>query len=113
MLPSKHRLSKSADVKKTTARGRGFFNPYFVLKTTPGIEPARVAVVVSVKVSKRAVDRNKIKRVIRETLRSEIAHFKPGNYALLVKPSVMKITPQQLREEIKKGLVASKTLQSK
>lgn len=110
MLSQKHRLSKSADVKKTTARGRSFFNPYFVLKHSPTTEPARVTVVVSVKVSKRAVDRNRIKRVIRETLRKDITKFKPGNYAILVKQSAMKISSQELREQITKSLIASKTL---
>lgn len=110
MLSQKHRLSKSADVKKTTARGRSFFNPYFVLKTAPGVEPAKITVVASVKVSKRAVDRNRIKRVIRETIRPSIGKFKTGNYAILVKPSAMKITSAELREEISKSLIASKTL---
>lgn len=110
MLSQKHRLSKSAEVKKTTARGRGFFNPYFVLKTLPGTEPAKVTVVVSVKVSKKAVDRNRLKRVIRETIRPDILKFKPGSYAILVKPSAMKITSAELREQIHKGLIASKTL---
>jgi ribonuclease P protein component len=110
MLSQKHRLSKSADVKKTTARGRSFFNPYFVLKTVPGNESARITVVVSVKVSKRAVDRNRLKRVIRETIRPDIQNFKPGNYAILVKPAAMKITSSELREQVAKSLVASKTL---
>lgn len=111
MLSQKHRLSKSADVKKTTARGRGFFNPYFVLKIAPNAEMAKITVVVSVKVSKRAVDRNRIKRVIRETIRPNIGNFKPGNYAILVKPSVMKITTQELREQVNKSLVSAKILQ--
>ncbi len=110
MLSQKHRLSKSADVIKTTARGRGFFNPYFVIKTVPGTEPAKITVVASVRVSKRAVDRNRIKRIIRETIRPHIAKFKPGNYAFLVKPSALKITSAELREQVLKSLSASKTL---
>ncbi len=110
MLSQKHRLSKSADVKKTTARGRSFFNPFFVLKTVPGVGPAKLTVVASVKVSKRAVDRNRLKRIIREAVRVKIANFKPGNYAILLKPSAMKITAAELREQINKSLVDSKTL---
>ena len=111
MLSQKHRLSKSADVKKTTARGRSFFNPYFVLKTVPGSEPARLTVVASVKVSKKAVDRNRLKRIVRETVRANITKFKPGNYAVLLKSSAMKISSAELREQILKSLTASKTLQ--
>ncbi len=111
MLSQKHRLSKSADVIKTTARGRSFFNPYFVLKTIPGSEPAKLTVVASVKVSKRAVDRNRLKRIIRETIRQYITKFKPGNYVVLVKKSALKITSAELREQVLKSLTASKTLQ--
>lgn len=111
MLSQKHRLSKSADVIKTTARGRSFFNPFFVLKTVPGKEPAKLTVVASVKVSKRAVDRNRLKRIIRETVRQHITKFKPGNYAVLVKKSALKITSAELREQVIKSLIASKTLQ--
>jgi ribonuclease P protein component len=110
MLSQKHRLSKSADVKKTTARGRSFFNPYFVIKTGPNPKTALVTVVVSVRVSKKAVERNRIKRVMRDELRKHIARFKPGNYAFLVKTSVMKINSSQLREEINKSLTNAKIL---
>ncbi|HEX3099384.1 MAG TPA: ribonuclease P protein component [Patescibacteria group bacterium] len=110
MLSQKHRLSKSADVKKTTARGRSFFNPFFVLKIVPGDEPAKLTVITSVKVSKRAVDRNRLKRIIREAVRPLISKFKPGNYAVLVKSSALKITPTELREQVMKSLNSSKTL---
>ena len=110
MLSQKHRLSKSADVKKTTARGRSFFNPFFVIKSTPNKEVALLTVVVSVRVSKKAVSRNKIKRIIRDELRKNIPNIKFGNYAFQVKPSVMKITSTILREEINKSLINAKII---
>lgn len=114
MLSQKHRLSKSADVIKTTARGRSFFNPYFVLKIAPatGTEPAKLTVVASVKVSKKAVDRNRLKRIIRETIRPHITNFKSGNYAILLKSSAMKLTAAELREQVTKSLIASKALKA-
>lgn len=110
MLSQKHRLSKSAEVKKTTARGRSFFNPYFVLKLVPGTDIPRLTVVVSTKVSKKAVDRNRIKRIIRDEVRKHIENLKPGNYAILVKASALKTEPQALRAAITQGLISSKTL---
>jgi ribonuclease P protein component len=104
MLSQKHRLSKSAEVKKTTARGRGFFNPYFVIKFTIGHDSPKLTVIVSTKVSKKAVDRNRIKRVIRDELRKNISQLKSGNYAILVKPSAAKIESSELRTEISKSL---------
>src|SRR5688572_10665092 len=106
MLSQKHRLSKSAEVKKTTARGRSFFNPYFVLKMSqpsPGSKEAsspRLTVIVSTKVSKKAVDRNRIKRVIREEVRKNIANLKSGDYAILVKSSAAKIDSPTLRTAV-------------
>lgn len=110
MLSQKHRLSKSADVKQTTARGRSFFNPYFVIKSSQNKEDVLVTVVVSVKVSKKAVIRNKIKRIVRDEVRKSITKFKNGNYAFLIKPSVMKIDSKGLRLEINKSLNNAKIL---
>ena len=110
MLSQKHRLSKSAEVKKTTARGRSFFNPYFVLKLLPGKDTARFTVIASTRVSKKAVDRNKLKRVIREELRKHITNAKPGDYAVLVKSSAAKIDPKILRAAITQSLIDSKIL---
>ena len=110
MLEKNNRLAKARDIKLVLARGRSFFNPYFVIKTSPNSTAALVTVVVSVRVSKKAVDRNRIKRVIRDELRKHIKQFKFGNYAFLIKPSVAKITTTQLREEINKSLSNAKIL---
>lgn len=110
MLPKKHRLSKTAEVKHTAARGRSFFNPYIVIKTTPGTEP-KVTVIASTKVSKKAVERNRLKRITRETLRSKIKQLKPGNYAFIIKRSAESLPGTTLRAEIIKALKAGKYLQ--
>jgi ribonuclease P protein component len=111
MLSQKHRLSRSADVKKTTARGRSFFNPFFVIKLTAGTEIPRVTIIVSAKVSKKAVDRNRIKRIMRDELRKHLPHFKPGDYAFIVKPAAAKAESQQLRENLVLSLKSSKIVQ--
>ncbi|MDQ3018867.1 MAG: ribonuclease P protein component [bacterium] len=110
MLPKKHRLSKSAEVKQTTARGRSFFNPCFILKSIPALEGCKVTVIVSTKVSKKAVDRNRLKRVIREVVREALPRFKPGTYAFIVKLAAMKITSAELKEQVSQALKASKVI---
>ncbi len=112
MLSKKHRLSKSADVKQTTARGRSFFNSYFVLKIAPSKEEAKVTFITSVKVSKKAVDRNRVKRILREEMRKSITQFKPGNYVFIIKRSAVSATPTELREALQKSLVTAKVLQT-
>lgn len=87
MFHKKNRLAKTKDVKKTFARGRSFFNSFFAIKysKTPGGK--RFTVVVSTKVSKKAVDRNRLKRIIREFIRIRLTGFAEGNYAIVIKPS--------------------------
>lgn len=87
MLQKEHRLNKSKDIKNTSARGRSFFSPNFVVKFKPDPEmPPRVAVVVSNYVSKKAVERNRIKRLVREAMRLNLAKLKPGDYVVIVRP---------------------------
>jgi ribonuclease P protein component len=109
MLPKKHRLAKTRDVQKVFARGRGFFNPYLNVKyvKTEKLSP-RFTVVVSTKVSKRAVVRNRLKRLLREYIRLNFQGFLPGDYAVVVKPAAMKIEECVLLQEFQKVLKQSK-----
>ena len=77
MLPKKHRLAKALEVKRTTARGRSFFNPFVVVKFVKGASPARLTVIASTKVSKKAVSRNRVKRIARETIRGFLVQLQP------------------------------------
>ena len=87
MLQRKHRLTKSKDIQNTSARGRSFFSPNFVVKFK-ALEtgPSRIAVVVSNYVSKKAVERNRIKRLIRESVRINLDKLKTGDYVIIVRP---------------------------
>ena len=87
MFAKKFRLAKSADVQKVFGRGRAFFNPLLTVKFLGRQDGMpRVAVIVSTKVAKSAVRRNRIKRVLRELLRTNIGKLKAGDYAIVVKP---------------------------
>lgn len=110
MLSPKHRLSKSADVKKTTARGRSFFNPYFVVKLVPGGDVPKFTTIASVRASKKAVERNRAKRIIREELRKHVNNIKPGNYVYIIKASAVKAEAKILRDAVIKSLASGKML---
>lgn len=111
MLPKKHRLSKSAEVKQTTARGRSFFNPFFVVKAYRDTEIVKFTVIVSTKVSKKAVVRNRLKRVIRDVVRINISKFRHGSYAVIVKPKAVAITNDEMRQQLLNTLTAGKIIQ--
>jgi ribonuclease P protein component len=88
MLKKVNRLAKDKDIKTAFARGRSFFNPFFNIKFLPGQEGKRFTVVVSTKVYKKAVSRNRLKRLLREHLRKNLAGFKNGSYIIVAKPKV-------------------------
>ncbi len=110
MFSKKHRLSKTVEVKQTTARGRSFFNPNFVLKMAKGVDIPKITVIISTKVSKKAVVRNKVKRIIRDEVRKQIPFLTPGFYAFIVKPKAVTINSKELREEVIKTLTTSRAI---
>ncbi len=112
MLPKKHRLSKHAEVAKTTARGRSFFSQSFILKSLalPKAEVAQFTVIVSTKAVKTAVIRNRLKRVIRQAIHPHIKQIKSGQYAIIIKRSAATITSKDLAVEVVEALTKSKLL---
>lgn len=59
----------------------------------------RFGVVVSKKISKKAVNRNKIKRRLREIIRQ--AHIKPGlNIIIIAKPEIIDKNYQDIKNEL-------------
>jgi ribonuclease P protein component len=86
MFNKLNRLAKTKDVKAAFAQGRSFFNSFFALKFVKKTGVSRFTVVVSTKVSKKAVARNRLKRILREILRKNIPALPSGDYAVVVRP---------------------------
>jgi|TARA_B100001971_G_C18012268_1_gene443029 ribonuclease P protein component len=80
MLYAKHRLAKRADIERVFKKGRSFFVGNIGIRIAKNnLKVSRFTVVASLKVSKKAVDRNKLKRKLREIIRKEILpSVKPG-----------------------------------
>ena len=98
MLKKNNRLAKARDIKTTLARGRNFFNPFYGIKFLPKKEGLRLTVVVSTKVFKSAVKRNRIKRILREYLRKNLGKFRTGDYLISVKPRLAGLPePERLK----------------
>lgn len=92
MLPKQNRLRLEKDFKIVLKRGRSFFHPLFTVKSAgQALARPRIAITVSTKVSKRAVVRNRIRRVLREALRRSITHIQPCDILIMVKPSVLSV----------------------
>lgn len=73
---------------------------------TPGhadTPPPRFAFVAGVKVSKKAVERNRVKRLLRESVQHLLPALKPGQDVVIVaKKELVGLTQQQVESEIKK-----------
>ncbi|MFA5742426.1 MAG: ribonuclease P protein component [Candidatus Paceibacterota bacterium] len=79
MLPKENRLVKKRDFEKVLKQGKGFKQKTLFLKTVENNLPqSRFGIIVSKKTAKKAVDRNKIKRQIREIIWKNINKIKKG-----------------------------------
>ena len=101
MLPKKYRLTKDRDFKKILSRGKSFFSPSFRLRyLANNADFSRFAVIVSAKISKKATIRNRLKRQVREIIRSVRPRFKDGHDVLIyLRSQALQKKYQQLTEE--------------
>jgi len=101
MLPKKHRINRKL-FKEVAKKGKSFSYPYFSVKIAPnGENQSRFTFVVSSKVAKRAVDRNKIKRRARNIVAKNLNKIKnPINAIIFFKKGVEKLTFAELQKQI-------------
>ena len=79
MLPKENRLTKKKDFEGVFKKGKGFNEGFLFLKIEKNnLEKSRFAFIVSKKINKKAVDRNKIKRRLREVVRKSLPRINPG-----------------------------------
>jgi len=62
-------------------------------------QPARLGLIISKKAAPRAVDRNRIKRLVRESFRCQES-LKSADYVVMAKPSVKQLTNQQVLQSL-------------
>lgn len=64
--------------------------------------------IVSKKISKKAVDRNRIRRILAEQVRKMIGEIKSGyDVAFLAKAGCLEKKPEELTEEVRKAILAA------
>lgn len=85
MLPQRNRLKKNRDFKKLFEKGKSSKEDFLYLKVKKNnLESSRFAFVVSKKISKKAVIRNKIKRRLRELVKIKLTQIKKGLDIIIV-----------------------------
>lgn len=79
MLPSNLRLKKKKDFERVLNLGHTSGGEFFILKQAPNdLSFSRFGFVISVKVSPKAADRNKLKRQVSEIIRLNLKEIKIG-----------------------------------
>jgi ribonuclease P protein component len=114
MLPKKYRLSKN-DIEKVFKVKKRFQGNFLLLKIKPNSLPfSRFSVIVPISVSKKSSQRNRIKRLIRESLRKKLVKIKPGiDGILMANPKILGRGYWEIDEEIKKILIEAKIINSR
>lgn len=101
MLYAQNRLAKRKDIECVHKTGRAFFVRDMGLRIARNTQKqSRFTVVTSIKVSKKAVDRNKLKRRLREIVRKEILpQVKNGFDGIInTKKTLLDLSFDELRE---------------
>ncbi len=95
------RLRQAAEFKAVFAAGKRQTDACFTVISLPKAEgPARLGMVVSRKVSKLAVQRNRIKRQIRESFRRQQDELPHVELVIMARYSAAKHDNQQLRDSL-------------
>ena len=102
MLKQENRLTKKADFNELYKKGHIFFTANLkIIYLKQKNELSRVGIVTSLKVNKRAVVRNRIKRKIRALIEKRIDQFS-GSYDIIfyIKPKIREEDIEKLPEGI-------------
>lgn len=95
--PRTARVRARSDFDRIFKHGRRVALPVLALHWQAGDVPPRLGLAVSRKVDPRAVGRNRIKRVLRDTFRLQRAGLAAGDYVLVARPGASQCGADALR----------------
>lgn len=112
MLAKNNRLHKDKEIKSLIHKGQTFFLPEFVIKYQRNqTESKRFSFVISTKVDKKAVVRNRLKRQLREVARRLLPDINPGfDILIIAKKQALDLDFEKLSKQISFSLVKARVL---
>lgn len=115
MFSRDQRLSKTKDIEKVFSRGRRCYAFPITLIFLPNTLPVnRCTVVVSLKVSKKAVERNKVRRRIRAILQKYQPETKQGyDMIVLTSKEILSLSYSQMEKNVENLLMKAHLLGKK
>lgn len=102
--PPSARLRQASDFSTCFERGQRVGAQLYrcVVRPTPDTGAARLGFAISRKVDKRAVVRNRLKRIARDWFRRIRAQLPPGDYVLMARPEAAVATAEALLADLQK-----------
>lgn len=112
MLPRHNRLRKTNDFKKVFDRGLFVNDKCISFKVAKNdLEVSRFGFIVSSKVSKKAVVRNKVKRWLRAAMSEYLAQIKSGyDVIVITRPDIANSDFHEIKDMVNRLLRRSKLL---
>lgn len=105
MLSSKYRIKRRIDFARSEIDGKLYQSKNFGINVFDRQDDnnPRFAFIISTKISKKAVVRNRIKRIISETLRLNVDKIRNGlDVVFLIKPLIIKENRNKIENEVVK-----------
>lgn len=102
MLAKNHRLRAAKDIQRVSRQGRWAAGSNLTIRTLPNrFQTVRVGVIISKKVDKRAVVRNRARRRVQEQLRLILPNLIIGSDILIyIRKDLVDLKPEQLKNEL-------------
>ncbi len=104
MLPQKNRLKRKKEFESVFQEGLVFFEDFFILKIKKNnFSFPRFAFVFPIKSEKRATERNRVKRLFREVIKSFLPNIRENKDIIFIfKKEAKKKKYKEIKEEIEK-----------
>ena len=104
MLAKENRINLNKEFDRVFKTGQSFYTKIIGIKIIPNnLKYTRFGILVGLKVNKKAVIRNKIKRQIRAIINQELPNLKSGKDIIIV---VFPLILEKNFEEIEKTLIS-------
>lgn len=101
-FPRRARLTRPSEYRRVFKTGlKSGDAAMTVLATANGLEYPRLGLTIPRKAARRAVTRNRIKRIIRDSFRRQAQHYFGGlDIVVLARPGVAELTNSELRQAL-------------